>query len=321
MKAEVLGVGASFLDHIVHVTDPFLASLGGVKGGMESLDKKAFESLLQKVSPLQGTRAGGSSANVLKGLSALDHTCALWGVIGTDGGSITFKNSLAKQNVHALLQEVPAPMGQVLCLVTPDGERTFRDFLGASVHMKDLQPTLKLFEGVRLVQVEGYNLLYGDFAERVMQTAHAAGVQISFDLASVNIAEKYSQEIFRLLEKYVSILFSNALEAKALTQKSPQESCAFLQKFCPTVVVTEGIAGCWIGSKNGVQHCKAFPVTPLDTTGAGDLFAAGFLHGILQGEELPLCAQYGALLAAEVVQVLGAELPLTSIEKIKPLLL
>lgn len=306
---EVLGVGAAMIDHVVEVDDSFLEKIHAVKGSMGSLDYSSFTRLLKQTGRQAQVRMGGSCANTIKGLSRLGHRCAFVGKLGSDPAGQAFAKSLKNSHVTPLLLNASAQTGQLVSLVTPDGERTFRDFLGASREFsaKDLTP--EMFAGVKLVHIEGYTLMNEDIAIRAMELAKAAGAKVSFDLANFELVKQYQQQIVRLLSRHVDILFANQDEARMLTQKDPHQGISILRDLCDIVVTLMGPDGCWIGQGSEQHRCLAYPVAPLDTTGAGDLFAAGFLHGYLNGRPLPECAHYGALAGAAVVQVYGAELP------------
>lgn len=306
---EVLGIGAPFWDYILRVSEDFLASLTPVKGGVDFIDAAAFRRIIDQSKIPVTLAAGGSCANAIKGLAQLGHRCALLGKVGADEAGKTFSKRMRELGIEPILIPSQAPTGQVIALVTPDGERTMRDFLGASQEMKaaDLDPDA--FTGVKWVHIEGYTLMREGVTARAMELAKAAGARISFDLANFELVHAYKSAIIDLVSKYVDVLFANGDEAKALTQRNPQRGCAIMRDLCEVAVVSLGKNGCWIA--NGVEqmHCPAYPLHPVDTTGAGDLFAAGFLHGYLQNKPLPLCAHYGAKIAAAVVQVMGAELP------------
>lgn len=308
-EIEILGIGAPFWDYILRVSEDFLGSLTPVKGGIDFIDAAAFRRIIDQSGIPVTLVAGGSCANAIKGLSQLGHRCALLGKVGADEAGRTFSKRMRELGIVPILIPVQAPTGQVIALVTPDGERTMRDFLGASQEMRaaDLEPAA--FAGVKWVHIEGYTLMREGVAARAMELAKEAGARISFDLANFELVHAYKTEIISLVSKYVDVLFSNAEEAQALTSRNPQHGCSIMRDLCEVAVVSLGKGGCWIANGAGQMHCPAYPVQPVDTTGAGDLFAAGFLHGYINNKPLPLCANYGARVAAAVVQVMGAELP------------
>jgi len=322
-KYDILAIGAPFIDLILHVSEEFLATIPGEKKGMEPTDHNSLLKIIQASQQTPFIIPGGSGANTIKGLTNLGHTCAIVGKIGTDDLGRLFEQEITNLGVQSLFLPTNTPTGQSLCLVTPNGERTMRSFLGASQEMTavDLKP--EFFRGVKLVHIEGHSLLNGSLAVRAMELAKEVGAKISFDLGSFEIVSLYKETILSLLERYVDIVFCNREEAEHLTGKSPEEACRELKEICLVAVVLMGKEGCWVGdrSKNGcaeengngkrkdVFQCPAYPVTPIDTTGAGDLFASGFLHGFFNGEPLKECARYGALLGAAVVQVQGTKIP------------
>lgn len=306
---EVLGIGASIVDQIIYVTDEYLASLPGEKGGMELIDYKMLQKILHenhqtasKVIP------GGSSANTIRGLAALGHSCAFISKVGRDEWGNLLLRDLQDLDILSHYHQMATPTGCVLCLVTPDGQRTCRTFLGAyqEISINDLEP--RFFQGIKLVHIEGYTLQYPGVAEKAMIYAKEAGAFVSFDLASFEVVRSFKKEIHNLLNNYIDICFGNAEEANALTDLDPRQSCMTLKNLCKIAIVSMNKEGCWVGDKNHLLRCPAYPVEALDTTGAGDLFASGFLHGYLADEPLKICAHYGALAGAAVVQIPGAHL-------------
>jgi len=306
---DIIGIGSAFMDYILMVEESFLHDVPGEKGGMEPIDHKTMLSILAANGGHPAYVAGGSCTNVIKGLACLGQRCALAGTVGDDDAGKHLVESVQKLGITEFYTKLPVPTGHALCLVTPDGKRTCRTYLGASQEMKPEYLEIGMFEGVRLVHIEGYSLLYPEVTERAMRLAKEAKALVSFDMASFEIARGFKKHILELLEKYVDIVFANEDESLALTGFNPQATCDVLRNFCQVSVVLMGKDGCWVGQKEDSVYCQAFPVEPIDTTGAGDCFASGFLHGYLLGKRLEECARYGALAGRAVVQVVGAELP------------
>jgi sugar/nucleoside kinase (ribokinase family) len=317
-RCEVLGIGNPFLDHLILVTDAYLNTIPGAKGGMEPVDYKTFRRIIDENGDQVNIRAGGSSANTIKGLAELGHRCGFAGRAGGDEAGQMFVKKLEVSNIIPYMTySQSTATGQLACLITPDGQRTFRNYLGATQEMgaEDLHPGL--FSGVSLVHIEGYTLLNDSVTQRAVELAKASQAKVSFTLGSFEVASGFKNQILSLLAKHVDIVFANAEETKALTRLPPEQGIDVLKELCEIAIVTIGAEGCWIASKSKKIHCPAFPVIPLDTTGAGDLFAAGFLHGYLKDKDLPECARFGALVAAEVVQVLGAEISPTAWQRLR----
>lgn len=310
MSYSILGIGAPIVDYIVKVSDSFLVNQAGAKGGMEFVTLNQFRHLLKSCQSEAVQISGGSATNTIKGLANFGHRCAITGKLCKDNSGQLILDVVRKLGITPLYLYSDTPTGMSLCLVTPDNERTLRTFPGAILEMegKDLNP--KWFEGVRLVHIEGYTLVNNGLTERAMKLAKDAGALISFDLSSFEIATQYKERIVHHLVRHVDILFANQLEAIAFTGVAdPEKAIDVLRDMCPTVVIYMGEKGGWAASGNEKLHYPAFKANPLDTTGAGDLFASGFLHGILSNLSLKESARIGAHTASVVVGVYGSEIP------------
>ncbi|HEY4831960.1 MAG TPA: adenosine kinase [Waddliaceae bacterium] len=317
MKYEVLAVGAPLMDHLLRVSESYLATIPGVKWGMETVNYEEIVHIVEKSGVVPIQIAGGSAANVIKGLAGLGRRCAMVGKIGEDVIGERVKNDLQDKRVFPILCYSSTPTGHVACLITPDGKRTCRAYPGASLEMQPENLDPSIFSDVKLVHVEGYTLLCPKLTQAAFEMAKKSGSLISFDLASFEIVKANRQLILDLLPQYVDVVFGNEQEALALTSSSPKESCEIMKKLCPIAVVMMGREGCWVGGQYEQIKCQARSVTPVDTTGAGDLFASGFLHQYLAGKSLLECAQLGTILASEVIQVVGAEIPSETWERSK----
>ncbi|PJD98159.1 MAG: adenosine kinase [Parachlamydia sp.] len=314
-KYEILGLGNPIIDYIMYVDEDYVAQLSGYKGGMEIVDFETIEALIKHHTVVQKS-AGGSATNTIKGLAHLGKKCGLIGKIGDDLAGREFTLTLQEKGIASLYQTSPLPTGKAACLITPDGQRTFRTYPGpmSTFQSKELDPTA--FKNVQLVYLEGYNLLNIGVTERAMALAKEAGAKVAFDLSSVEMALNYKPEIMFLLEKYVDILFSNAEESTALTQAPPAEGCQILKELCETVVI-HAPTGCWVGQHTLEVFIPTEPITPLDSTGAGDLFTSGFLYGYLAKLPIARAVALGAHAGKEVVQILGAELPVATWKRIQ----
>lgn len=310
MGYDILGIGGPILDQILSVSEEYLKTLPGEKGGMEPIDFDTLEKIIAGSGAKPITVAGGSTRNTLHGLSRFGEKCALLGMIGRDERGKKYRKFLEEQAIVPLLLEGDLPTATVLALVTPDGERTMRTFQGASILIRGrhLDPTL--FQQAKLVHLEGYTLFNQDLTETAARLAKEAKAKLSFDLASFEIVKSFRKHILFLLEHYVDIIFANQEEVFALTgEKNEEAACDLLGELCETAVVLMGQQGCWVKRGKEKLHCPAYPVRPLDTTGAGDLFASGFLHGYVRGYPMDICAHYGAIAGRAVVQVMGPIIP------------
>lgn len=310
MSYDILGIGGPILDQILRVSETYLQEVPGKKGGMEPINFETLEKIIHGSKALPVTVPGGSTRNTLHGLSRFGEKCALIGMIGKDERGELYKKLLEEQSILPLLIESPFPTAIVLALVTPDGERTMRTFQGASVHIRGQHLDPELFKKPKIVHLEGYTLFNDDLTETAMRLAKEYNAKVSFDLASFEIAKSFKEYILFLLKNYVDIIFANQDEVFALTgEKNPEVACNYLGSLCETAVVLMGKDGCWVSHRGATLHCPAYPVQPLDTTGAGDLFASGFLHGYIRDYPINICAHYGAIAGRAVVQVMGPIIP------------
>lgn len=308
-RYDILGIGSPIIDYILHVDDKFLEKIPGLKGGMEPVDNETLNAIIQSSGQQPIMIPGGSCSNTIKGLASLGFSTALLGVIGHDPIAHQYMNFIRKAGITPLFQHSESPTSQVVCLITPDGERTCRSFLGASQDIHVDMITKELFKDVKLVHIEGYSLLQGLLPEKVMQLAQASGVQISFDLASFELVEQYKERILFLLSHFVDIAFANEHEIKTLTGEGGEKGCQYLRDLSETAIVKQSKKGCWVGKSTLVVHQPALEVQMVDSTGAGDLFASGFLGAYLKGKSLHDCALLGNKVGAAAVQIPGTEIP------------
>lgn len=314
---KVLGIGAPIIDLVLDVSDEYVQKLEGAKGGMMVVDHDHLQRIVNDSQASFSQSLGGSGANTIRGLAKLGYSCDFVGKIGRDPAGRMFSQAMAELNVKMPLPASLSPTSQVACLVTPDKERTMRTYLGASKDLTEKDLTPNLFQGVKLVHLEGYCIFNEPLILRAVALAKEAGALVSFDLGSFEVVEAYKDLIIRLLSRSIDIVFANQEEVRSLTQLDPIRGCSVLQDLCHVAVVLMGEKGCRIGSKGMQMHCPAQSVPNIvDTTGAGDLFASGFLHGYLQGHPLAVCAQYGSFLGAAVIRTQGVNISTTDWEEL-----
>lgn len=305
---EVLGIGAPIIDLILRVDHDHLEKIQEERHGMRVVDFASLRRIVAEAEVLPSRMAGGSCANTIRGLAQLGHKTAFLGKVGRDTEGKFFAKTLKSANIVPLLLESDTPTAQVACLVTPDGERTMRAFLGASEEITEKDLKLEYFQGASLVHIEGYQLLKGDTVLHAMELAKAAHAKVSFDLGSFELVNTFKDTIVKLITLYVDVLFANRHEIQMLTKMPPEKGCALLTDLCETSVVMLGNEGCIAGRGEEQIQFPAVKVQVVDTTGAGDLFASGFLHGYLKGLPLKECARLGVISGAAAVQVQGTDL-------------
>lgn len=310
---KIVGMGNALVDVLVMLTnDKLLQEMELPKGSMQLIDEAKLEVINQHFSEMNTHLAtGGSAGNTILALASLGASTGFIGKIGNDDYGRFFRDNLKKFQIEDKLQiNSQLPSGVASTFISPDGERTFGTYLGAASTLKAEDLTLDMYRGYTYLYIEGYLVQDHDMILRAIELAKEAGLQICLDLASYNIVEN-DLEFFKLLiNKYVDILFANGEEAKAFTGANGHKALDMLSKMCSIAIVKNGAAGSVIRKGTLEVKVEALPVGKVvDTTGAGDYFAAGFLYGLTAGYGLEKCAKIGSLLAGNVIQCIGANIP------------
>lgn len=312
-RLDVLAIGNAIVDVIAAADDAFLEREGLTKGGMQLLDTARAEELYSRMGPGREI-SGGSAANTLAGAAALGARCAFIGQVADDQLGAVFTHDI---RAHGVKFDTPAragdpPTGRCLILVTPCGERTMNTLLGASHYLPIESLDQDLIRDSAILYLEGY-LWDPEQPRAVMrqaiEIARAAGRKVALTLSVNFIIERHRADLQALIDGgLIDILFVNEEELLCLTQDEDRESAlAKVSAKVPLLVVTLGPDGAL-----AIEDGKRFTVAPepvervVDTTGAGDLFAAGFLAGISRGRGVEDCLKMGAIAAAEVISHYGA---------------
>lgn len=311
---ELIGVGNPIMDLLAHVDDAFLKkNVPGEKGGMVLVDDEDIVALLHHIGDRIAMMPGGAAANTTLGATKLGLKTTFLGKIG---GDITaehyYENFTAAGGDGSRFKRTALPNGRCLSMVTPDGQRTMRTHLGAAMTLHPDEVTLADFKGCRHAHIEGYLMFNPALADKVMSTARAAGCTISLDLASFEVVNVAREWIHQQLRAGVDIVFANEDEARALFQRDHDFDtyARELAQYGGIAAVKMGKDGAWVA--HGSDLHRVFPVTVdrvVDTTGAGDAWAAGFLYGYLRGKSLAIAGAIASRMGAETVQHLGASIP------------
>jgi len=310
---KILAAGSPILDILVNVDDAFIQSVvGGSKGGMELVSSERLEEILSRIKTGKTKAPGGSAGNTIFGLAKLGLPVSFLGKIGRDEDGDFYKNRLSSLNgdICSFRYADNIHTGRCLSLVTPDSERTMRTDLGAAAMLGPDEINKNDFSGISHVHVEGYMLYAEALCMKVLSEAKKAGATVSLDLASFEVVRNKKSILPELLKNYIDIIFANEDEAREFCgSSSPEEALNTLSNYSRTVAVKLGKKGALIKSGSTSARVNAEIVKAVDTTGAGDLWQTGFLYGFLQGMPLETCGKIGSILGAEVVQVMGAEIP------------
>ena len=317
---KILGIGNALVDIIVHVDNEELISHFGLKkGGMEMIEQETKRRIHSAVENYQKIIAtGGSTANTMHGIARLGNPAGYIGKISDDEFGRFFRNDMAKSQIepHLIFSET-VDTGIATTLMTNDGERTFATYLGAAATMLPAEIDPKLFDNYNLVHVEGYLIFNHDLILRVCQLAKERGLTVSMDMASYNVVELNLDFMQDLLKNYVDIIFANEEEAKAFTGKEEHEALEILSEYCPTAIVKLGARGSIVKKDGIVTTIQAINAHCIDTNGAGDIYASGFLYGLMNGLPVEKCGYIASRLAAELVETVGAKLSDVQWEKVK----
>ncbi len=307
---KVLGMGNALTDILLQIeNDSILASLNLPKGGMQLINTERSEEISFAVSQYDKIMAtGGSASNTINGITKLGLNAGFVGKIGKDDIGLFFTNDSVNNGVnpHLLLSETPS--GRCIVLVSPDSERTLCTYLGAACELEasDLKP--EMFQGYDFFHIEGYLVQNHDLIRTAVKMAKEEGLKVSIDLASYNVVEANLDFLHEIVKEYVDIVFANEEEARAFTTKEPKEALIQISNHCNIAVVKIGKEGSYIKSGDNQVQIKPRLAKAIDTTGAGDLYAAGFLFGLAKDYSLEVCGKIGSLVSGNVVEVLGAKM-------------
>jgi sugar/nucleoside kinase (ribokinase family) len=309
---DIVGIGNAIVDVLAHVDDGFIARHGLAKSSMTLIDDRRVHTLYDAFPPAI-ERSGGSAANTLVGAAALGSRGAFIGKVRDDAFGEIFAHDIRAAGVD--FGVAPAddvlPTGRCLIAVTPDAERTMNTFLGASVELSPADIDPEVIRSAEVLYLEGY-LWDPPSAKEAMRSAieiaRAAGRRVSLSLSDSFCVDRHREEFQELVETSVDILFANEFEAMALYETGDlEETLLVLEDVCELTVVTRSEKGSIILGSEGRIEVSAEPVArPVDATGAGDLYAAGFLHAFTGGADAATCARVGSIAAAEVIGHIGA---------------
>ncbi len=312
-KYDVLGIGNAIFDVLVQTDEKFLVDHGMTKGGMTLIDEARATAIYRDMGPAT-EMSGGSGANTIVGIANLGARAAFIGKVKDDQIGRLYTHDIRAAGVAF---ETPAAgggpaTGCSYILVTPDGERTMNTYLGAAQDLTPADIDAAQIAASQIVYLEGYLWDPKSAKEAFVKAAtiaHGAGRQVALTLSDSFCVDRYRDEFLDLMRKgTVDLVFANEAELHSLYQTSDFDTALKqLRSDTKLGVVTRSEKGCVVASKDGVVAAPAFPIEKLvDTTGAGDLFAAGFLFGLVRNADHENAGRLGALAAAEVIQHIGA---------------
>ena len=319
MKYDLLGIGNALVDIEVRVDDEFIEQNSLTKGGMTLFSVEKQQKILKKLHSLSTKiSSGGSAANTVHGLSVLGGTTYYIGRVANDVyGKLYAEDMLSCGVAFPGTGNGLSNTGTCVILVTPDSERTMLTHLGVSSLLHPGNVDEKTIENSGMVYIEGY-LWTGEntrnAAEKLAQIAKKNKTPVAFTLSDAFVVNSFKKQLTDFIRDNVDILFCNDVEAKAMGEtEDVQEAFDELKKIAETIFVTRGEKGSWASNSTEEKVAvNVFPTKAIDTTGAGDLFAAGALHGIIRNYSLKESAIIGSYCASEVVSHMGGRMPVSS---------
>jgi len=314
---SVLGIGNALTDILFRLKeDTLLKILGLPRGSMTLVDATLSKTIFDAVGGKYEISTGGSAANTIRSLAGLGGSCGYLGKVGDDQLGKIFKQKFEKQGIKTHLALSEKETGRVMALVSNDSERTMATYLGAAADLTPADFSKPLFSGYHYLYMEGYLVQNHELIKTGFELAKSAGLKTAIDLASFNVVEANLAFLKELVYNTVDIVFANEEESYAFTGKSPENALDEIAGMCELAIVKLGRDGSVIKKGNEKVKTGAFKANAIDTTGAGDSYAAGFLYGLTSGFDLEKCGKIAAFVSSKVVEIMGANLPDTAWEEI-----
>ena len=320
---DVVSICNALVDILVTATDQDIETLKLSKGIMHLVDDARQQEVIAHFKQTKTTEElGGSSMNAIRTLAALGGKTSFAGAIGHDSYGELISRRMAWLGISAHLQKVDAHTGLCFILVTPDGERTMNTSLGASCIYDDSIVPVNDIKSAKIFHFSGYqwaNAPQIRAIRKALELAKASDTLISFDLADPFVVRNLKTEFAGLIEEYADIVFANREEAHLLYDSTPEYACNRIAESGAIAAIKLGAEGALIGK--GKDRYQVAPVATkvIDTTGAGDMFASGFLYGICQGKSLEVSGKIAAILASDVISRLGASVSVEGLTRAQSL--
>ena len=307
---KILGIGNAIVDVLCKVSDEFLKKNSLTKSTMKLVDETEFKKLLSMIT-IEETISGGSVANSIVGLSQLGNNVGFIGKINNDALGIKYEEGLIKENVKYLYKKKNEVLstGTCLILITPDSERTMCTFLGTAGMINENDVDEQIIKKSEIIFLEGYLWDEGG-TKKAFNKAITSAHKVAMSLSDIFCVQRHKKDFLDLVKKKLDIIFANEQEILSLIDSNSfNEVISFSKEIKKTIVITRGGKGAISISGNEITECLAKPnLKIIDLTGAGDLFAAGYLHGYINNLSPKDCLLKGTELSAQIIQKIGARL-------------
>ena len=306
---QVVGIGAALIDLVASVSEEWVVRQKKQKGGMNPVNWGEMGRILGNVEDIS-IIPGGSASNTMIGLARLGGKARFVCKVGNDDLGDTYTLNLYHNGVEGYVRKSASPTGRVLSAVTPDAQRTMFTYLGASSELLPTEVSESPFQDAHFLYLEGYLAYNPSILLHCVHIARAKGLEVVFDCGSFGVVQDCRFIIDKLIEeRSIDILIANEDEARILTSVEEDLACMEMAKMAKIAIVKIGKKGSIIGVKDEITKVDAMQAKAIDTTGAGDLWASGFLYGYLNSWPLEKCGELASAAAAEVVQVMGPIIP------------
>lgn len=312
MKKCVIGIGNALTDMLVNLSnDNVLTEYQLAKGSMSLVDSQLQTAISKSVAGLPYSLSlGGSAANTIRAMARLGTPTAFIGKVGEDNTGDFYEQALRNIGVTPYILRSENKSGKCVALVSKDGERTFVTHLGAALDLTAEEIDGAIFDSYDYLYIEGYLVQDHDLIRKTIERAKEHRLKVVIDLASFNVVEENRDFLRDIVERYVDILFANEDEARAFSGESePINALQYISSMCELAVVKIGTRGALIKRGEELVHVGIMAAAKrVDTTGAGDFYAAGFMAGLCEGLTLRQCGTMGAITAGKVIEIVGTTL-------------
>lgn len=318
--AKIVGIGNALVDVIVKLeNEDLLKQFALEKGGMEMIDSERERTIHEHIKAMpQASATGGSTSNTIHGLARLGIEAGYIGKVSDDEPGRFFQEEMQRYHVtpHLLFSDIDT--GIATTFMTPDAERTFATYLGAAATMTADELNPEIFKDYDYLYIEGYLIFNHELILKLCQIAKENNMKVAMDFGSYNLVEQQLDFLKDILKNYVDIIFANEEEVKAFTGKEGEEALEILSTYCPVAIVKLGAKGSIVKVNGKTTVIAPRKANCIDTNGAGDIYAAGFMYGLLKDYDIEHCGEIATLLSSTIIETVGAKLTDEQWEKLLP---
>ena len=316
---KVLGIGNALVDIMTKLPDDSTLEKFSLRKGSMQLSERDFADQInnETTSFDKSQSSGGSAANTIHGLASLGAPAGYIGKVGNDSFGEFFSNDMKANGIEPFMLKSATDTGRAIALISPDSERTFATYLGAAVELTDKDLNSDQFKDYKYLHIEGYLVQNHGLMLQAAKLSKENNMKISIDMASFNVVEDNLEVLKDYVKNYVDIIFANEEEAKAFTGKEPEDALNEIAEQCEIAIVKIGSKGSMVKSEGKTYRIEPFKVNSIDTTGAGDLYASGFLYGLINKMPLDQCGKIGSKCASKVIEVIGSKMSEATWKEIK----